>query len=44
LKEKLGGVPIEGPHRADQFLLDGWPRKHAPTVWPMGATSLPTAG
>ena len=23
LKEKLGGVPIEGPHRADQFLLDG---------------------
>ncbi|HJZ32351.1 MAG TPA: MBL fold metallo-hydrolase [Hyphomicrobiaceae bacterium] len=23
LKEKLGGIPIEGPHRADQFLLDG---------------------
>ena len=23
LKEKLGGVPIEGPHRADQFLLEG---------------------
>jgi glyoxylase-like metal-dependent hydrolase (beta-lactamase superfamily II) len=23
LKEKLGGVPIEGPHQADKFLLDG---------------------
>jgi hydroxyacylglutathione hydrolase len=23
LKEKLGGVPIEGPHRADRFLLEG---------------------
>ncbi|MBX9592221.1 MAG: MBL fold metallo-hydrolase [Hyphomonadaceae bacterium] len=23
LKEKLGGVPIEGPHRADDFLLEG---------------------
>jgi len=23
LKEKLGGVPIEGPHEADRFLLDG---------------------
>jgi glyoxylase-like metal-dependent hydrolase (beta-lactamase superfamily II) len=23
LKEKLGGVPIEGPHTADKFLLDG---------------------
>jgi hydroxyacylglutathione hydrolase len=23
LKEKLGGVPIEGPHEADKFLLDG---------------------
>jgi hydroxyacylglutathione hydrolase len=23
LKEKLGGIPIEGPHRADKFLLDG---------------------
>lgn len=23
LKESLGGVPIEGPHRADDFLLDG---------------------
>jgi hydroxyacylglutathione hydrolase len=23
LKEKLGGIPIEGPHQADQFLLDG---------------------
>ena len=23
LKEKLGGVPIEGPHLADKFLLDG---------------------
>jgi len=22
LKEKLGGVPIEGPHKADDFLLD----------------------
>src|SRR5215510_4693931 len=22
LKEKLGGVPIEGPHIADRFLLD----------------------
>ena len=22
LKEKLGGVPIEGPHLADKFLLD----------------------
>jgi hydroxyacylglutathione hydrolase len=23
LKDKLGGVPIEGPHLADKFLLDG---------------------
>jgi glyoxylase-like metal-dependent hydrolase (beta-lactamase superfamily II) len=23
LKEKLGGIPIEGPHAADKFLLDG---------------------
>jgi glyoxylase-like metal-dependent hydrolase (beta-lactamase superfamily II) len=23
LKEKLGGVPIEGPHQADDFLLEG---------------------
>jgi hydroxyacylglutathione hydrolase len=23
LKEKLGGIPIEGPHRDDKFLLDG---------------------
>jgi glyoxylase-like metal-dependent hydrolase (beta-lactamase superfamily II) len=23
LKEKLGGIPIEGPHDADKFLLDG---------------------
>ena len=23
LKEKLGGIPIEGPHKADKFLLDG---------------------
>ncbi|HJU32427.1 MAG TPA: MBL fold metallo-hydrolase [Hyphomicrobiaceae bacterium] len=23
LKTKLGGVPIEGPHQADKFLLDG---------------------
>lgn len=23
LKEKLGGIPIEGPHIADKFLLDG---------------------
>jgi hydroxyacylglutathione hydrolase len=23
LQEKLGGVPIEGPHLADKFLLDG---------------------
>lgn len=23
LKEKLGGIPIEGPHQADKFLLDG---------------------
>jgi hydroxyacylglutathione hydrolase len=22
LKEKLGGIPIEGPHQADRFLLD----------------------
>ena len=22
LKEKLGGIPIEGPHLADKFLLD----------------------
>jgi hydroxyacylglutathione hydrolase len=25
LKERLGGVPIEGPHPADKFLLDGLP-------------------
>ena len=23
LKEKLGNIPIEGPHQADKFLLDG---------------------
>ena len=23
LKEKLGGIPVEGPHAADKFLLDG---------------------
>ena len=23
LKEKLGGIPIEGPHIADKFLMDG---------------------
>ncbi len=23
LKERLGGIPIEGPHEADKFLLDG---------------------
>jgi hydroxyacylglutathione hydrolase len=23
LKERLGGLPIEGPHKADKFLLDG---------------------
>ena len=23
LKDKLGGVPIEGPHKADDFLLEG---------------------
>lgn len=23
LKEKLGGIPVEGPHKADKFLLDG---------------------
>ena len=23
LKEKLGGIPIDGPHEADKFLLDG---------------------
>ena len=23
LKERLGGIPIEGPHQADKFLLDG---------------------
>lgn len=23
MKEKLGGIPIEGPHIADKFLLDG---------------------
>jgi hydroxyacylglutathione hydrolase len=23
LKEKLGGIPIEGPHKADDFLLEG---------------------
>jgi glyoxylase-like metal-dependent hydrolase (beta-lactamase superfamily II) len=27
LKEKLGGVPIEGPHKADKFLLDGLPEQ-----------------
>jgi glyoxylase-like metal-dependent hydrolase (beta-lactamase superfamily II) len=25
LREKLGGVPIEGPHLADEFLLDSLP-------------------
>ncbi len=25
LKERLGGVPIEGPHAADKFLLDSLP-------------------
>ena len=26
LKERLGGVPIEGPHQADRFLLDALPQ------------------
>jgi hydroxyacylglutathione hydrolase len=25
LSARLGGVPVEGPHRADKFLLDGLP-------------------
>jgi glyoxylase-like metal-dependent hydrolase (beta-lactamase superfamily II) len=27
LKEKLGGIPVEGPHRADEFLLQGLARQ-----------------
>jgi glyoxylase-like metal-dependent hydrolase (beta-lactamase superfamily II) len=27
LSERLGGVPIEGPHKADKFLLDGLPEQ-----------------
>ncbi len=27
LKAKLDGVPIEGPHKADKFLLDGLPEQ-----------------
>lgn len=27
LKEKLGGIPIEGPDQRDKFLLDGLPAK-----------------
>ena len=27
LKAKLNGVPIEGPHKADKFLLDGLPEQ-----------------
>ena len=27
LKEKLGGIPIEGPDKRDKFLLDGLPEK-----------------
>ena len=29
LKEKLGGIPIEGPHVADKFLLDSLPEAAA---------------
>jgi glyoxylase-like metal-dependent hydrolase (beta-lactamase superfamily II) len=29
LKEKLGGVPVEGPHLADKFLLDSLPASAA---------------
>ncbi|MCE4223542.1 MBL fold metallo-hydrolase [Methylobacterium sp. C25] len=29
LKERLGGVPIEGPHQADRFLLDRLPQTGA---------------
>jgi glyoxylase-like metal-dependent hydrolase (beta-lactamase superfamily II) len=29
LKEKLGGIPIEGPHIADKFLLDSLPASAA---------------
>lgn len=29
IKEKLGGIPIEGPHLADKFLLDSLPEAAA---------------
>ena len=29
LKERLGGVPVEGPHRGDRFLLDSLPETGA---------------
>ena len=45
LKERLGGVPIEGPHQADDFLLDEpGGAGHASSAWTACATSRRTAG
>jgi len=39
LKEKLGGVPVEGPHRADKFILDSLD-KVGPSFGMVGARAL----
>jgi hydroxyacylglutathione hydrolase len=40
LKEKLGGVPVEGPHLADKFILDSL-AKVAPTFGMVGRPVTP---
>src|SRR5215475_13925837 len=40
LKEKLGGVPVEGPHLADKFILDSL-AKVAPTFGMAGRPLTP---
>jgi glyoxylase-like metal-dependent hydrolase (beta-lactamase superfamily II) len=40
LKEKLGGIPIEGPHMADKFLLDSLVQSAAAFGMPEGARNV----
>lgn len=37
--EALGGVPVEGPHEADRFLLDSLPDQAAPYGFPARAVT-----
>ena len=44
LKDEAGGIPIEGPHAADRFLLDDLAKQGRAYGIPACATSRPTAG